>query len=106
MTPGQIVQAALDSGARTSAYTFTGPTIFSELAVDKARLAKGQGLKKVFVTSALINEARSQTLNAAFEANPVRFTGRPPTPKPLPSAVWINPPNTVSPDPQEPPEQH
>ncbi len=45
-------------------------------------------------------------LNAAFEASPARFKGRAPTPKLLPSAVWINPPNTVAADPQEPPEQH
>ena len=53
-----------------------------------------------------IIEARAQTLNAAFEANPRRFKGRPPTPKLLPSAVWINPPASDSSDPQESPEQH
>ncbi len=53
-----------------------------------------------------IIEARAQTLNAAFEANPRRFKGRPPTPKRLPSAVWINPPASASTDPQESPEQH
>ena len=55
-------------------------------------------------TPAII-EARAQTLNAAFAANPRRFKGRPPTPKQLPSAVWINPPAAGSSDPQEPPEQ-
>ena len=49
---------------------------------------------------------RSQTLNAAFAANPRRFKGRPPTPKRLPSAVWINPPAPDSSNPQESPEQH
>ena len=53
-----------------------------------------------------IIEARAQTLNAAFEANPRRFKGRPPTPKQIPSAVWINPPAAGSSNPQEPPEQH
>jgi putative transposase len=56
-------------------------------------------------TPAII-EARSQTLNAAFEANPLRFKGRPPTHRRLPSAVWVNPPATDSTDPQESPEQH
>jgi len=56
-------------------------------------------------TRAII-ETRAQTLNAAFEANPLRFKGRPPTPKRLPSAVWINPPAAGSSDPQESPEQH
>jgi putative transposase len=50
--------------------------------------------------------ARSQTLNTAFQAHPLRFKGRAPTPKPLPSAVWINPPAADSTDPKEPPEQH
>ena len=53
-----------------------------------------------------IIETRSQTLTAAFAANPRRCKGRPPTPKLLPSVVWINPPATGSSDPQEPPEQH
>ena len=56
--------------------------------------------------TAAIIEAGAQALNAAFEANPRRFKGRPPTPKLLPSAVWINPPAPGSSDPQEPPEQH
>ena len=53
-----------------------------------------------------IIETRAQTLTAAFAANPLRFKGRPPTPKRLPSAVWINPPVSDSSDHQESPEQH
>lgn len=47
--------------------------------------------------------ARSQTLNAAFEANPRRFKGKPPTPQLPPAAVWINPPVTGSTTPEKPP---
>jgi len=68
VTPAQIVQAALDSGARTIAYTFTEPTIFYELAVDTARLAKAQGLKNVFVTSGYINEAPQRELAEVLDA--------------------------------------
>jgi hypothetical protein len=50
--------------------------------------------------------ARSQTLNAAFEANPRRFKGKPPTPQLPPATVWINPPVTGSTTPEKPPEQH
>jgi putative transposase len=36
--------------------------------------------------------ARAQTLMAAYRAHPERFVHRPPAPRELPSAVWINPP--------------
>jgi len=49
---------------------------------------------------------RAQTLTAAFEANPRRFKGKPPTPKQPPVEVWINPPAAGPTDPQKPPEQH
>ena len=39
-----------------------------------------------------ILETRTSALNAAFEVHPQRFKGKQPTPKPLPEAVWINPP--------------
>ena len=42
--------------------------------------------------SSQILEARSATLDAAFEAHPERFKGKRPSPKALPQAVWINPP--------------
>ncbi len=37
-------------------------------------------------------EKRTQTLDAAFLANPNRFKGNTPQPPKLPTAVWINPP--------------
>jgi putative transposase len=49
---------------------------------------------------------RSQTLDAAFAANPARFKGKRPAPKLPPEAVWINPPIEPPADPKEPPEQH
>ncbi len=39
-----------------------------------------------------ILETRSAALNAAFQAHPKRFKGKRPIAKPLPQAVWINPP--------------
>jgi len=35
---------------------------------------------------------RAETLNAAFQANPIRFKGNAPQPPKLPVAAWINPP--------------
>ena len=40
---------------------------------------------------ALFNR-RADTLNAAFDANPMRFKGNRPQPPKLPTAAWINPP--------------
>jgi len=42
--------------------------------------------------SAQVLQARSATLDAAFEAHPQRFKGKRPAPKEPPQAVWINPP--------------
>jgi len=39
-----------------------------------------------------ILESRTAALNAAFKNHPMRFKGKRPAPKPLPEAVWINPP--------------
>jgi putative transposase len=39
-----------------------------------------------------LHQARAQVLAAAYAAHPERFVRRPPAPKPLPTAVWINPP--------------
>ena len=49
--PEQIVTAAVRSGCRSIAYTYTEPTIFMELCHDCGRLAKEQGLANVFVSN-------------------------------------------------------
>ena len=38
---------------------------------------------------------RARVLAAAYAARPERFVRRPPTPAPLPTAVWINPPKPL-----------
>ena len=40
-------------------------------------------------------EQRALVLPAAFAATPERFVRRPPTPAPLPTAAWINPPQRL-----------
>jgi putative transposase len=42
--------------------------------------------------AAQLHQARAQVLAAAYAAHPERFVHRPPAPKPLPTAVWINSP--------------
>jgi len=51
ISPEQIVDAALRSGCKSIAYTYTEPTIFMELAEECGRLAKQKGLTNVFVSN-------------------------------------------------------
>jgi len=51
LSPGQVVETALESGCASISYTYTEPTIFYEYARDCARLASAAGLKNVFVTN-------------------------------------------------------
>ena len=42
-----------------------------------------------------LHQARAAVLAAAYSTHPERFVRRPPAPKPLPTAVWINPPEST-----------
>jgi pyruvate formate lyase activating enzyme len=67
-SPSQIVDAAVRTGARSIAYTFTEPTIFFELAFETAVLARQAGLKNVFVTSGFVNEAPLRQIATVLDA--------------------------------------
>ena len=56
ITPEELVEAALQGGCRSIAYTYTEPTIFFEYALDTARLARTKGLKNIFVTNGYMTE--------------------------------------------------
>jgi putative transposase len=45
--------------------------------------------------AAQLHQARARVLATAYAAHPERFVRRPPAPKPLPTAVWINPPEST-----------
>jgi len=51
LTPEQVVEAAVRTGCKSIAYTYTEPTIFMELAADCGRPAKARGLANVFVSN-------------------------------------------------------
>ena len=51
LPPDRVVAAALGSGSRSIAYTYTEPTIFIEYALETARLAADAGLENVLVTN-------------------------------------------------------
>jgi pyruvate formate lyase activating enzyme len=49
--PEEIVAAAVKSGCRSIAYTYTEPTVYFEVAYETAKLAHEAGLRNVFVTN-------------------------------------------------------
>ena len=51
ISPAQVVDAAVRSGCKSIAYTYTEPTIFMELCNDCARPARERGLANVFVSN-------------------------------------------------------
>ena len=68
ITPEQIVGAALATGCRSIAYTYTEPTVFYELAHDTAVLARERGVKNIFVTNGFISEAPLRELATVLDA--------------------------------------
>ena len=50
-TPKRVVDAAIQSGAKSISFTYNEPTIFTEYAIDVMRLARKKGLKGVYVTN-------------------------------------------------------
>ncbi len=51
ITPERIISAAVRSGCKSIAYTYTEPTVFMELCAECGRLAKEEGLSNVFVSN-------------------------------------------------------
>ena len=54
-TPDEIVWAAIRTGCKSVAYTYTEPTIFFEYSYDVAKLAAEKGLKNVYVTNGFMS---------------------------------------------------
>ncbi|MEH0023087.1 MAG: AmmeMemoRadiSam system radical SAM enzyme [Desulfobacter sp.] len=69
ISPETIVAQALDAGCKSISYTYTEPSVFIELALDTARLAKDAGLYNIFVTNGFMSpelvEAAAPVLDAA-----------------------------------------
>ncbi len=53
--PETIVKEAVKSGCKSISYTYTEPTIFCELALETAILAREQGLLNIFVTNGFMS---------------------------------------------------
>lgn len=67
--PEDIVAQAKASGCESISYTYTEPSVFFELALDTARLAKAEGLYNIFVTNGFMSpdllEMAADVLDAA-----------------------------------------
>ena len=53
--PDAVVQAAVKSGCRSIAYTYSEPTTFYEYMIDTARIARSRGIHNVWVSNGYIN---------------------------------------------------
>jgi len=56
ISPEELITMALRSGSKSIAYTYTEPTIYFELMLETAKLAKHKGLKNVMVTNGYMSE--------------------------------------------------
>lgn len=67
-TPARIVQAALESGCKSIAYTYTEPTVFMELCAETAQLAKQHGLYNLFVSNGFMSLAAADRMKSWLDA--------------------------------------
>ncbi|MBF0503833.1 MAG: AmmeMemoRadiSam system radical SAM enzyme [Candidatus Omnitrophica bacterium] len=74
-TPQQIVDKALESGARTIAFTYSEPTISFEYVLDIAKLAHAAGLKTLMVSNGYIEQKPLKELLPYIDAYKVDFKG-------------------------------
>lgn len=74
-TPEQIVQEAEAAGCKSISYTYTEPTIFFEFAYDCARLARGKGIKNVFVSNGYITPEATRLIAPYLDANNIDLKG-------------------------------
>jgi pyruvate formate lyase activating enzyme len=56
LPPGQVVDAAIQRGCPSIAYTYSDPMIFYEYARDTSAIARTKGIRNILVTAGYINE--------------------------------------------------
>jgi pyruvate formate lyase activating enzyme len=75
MTPEQVVDEALKSGAKSIAFTYNEPTIFYEFMFDVAQLAHAKGLKTAVISAGFINPEPLRALLPYIDAYKIDFKG-------------------------------
>ncbi|MEI7663219.1 MAG: AmmeMemoRadiSam system radical SAM enzyme, partial [Bacteroidota bacterium] len=66
--PEQVVNAALNNGCNSIAYTYTEPTAYFEYALDTAVLAKSTGVRNLMISNGYINEKPLRELARNMDA--------------------------------------
>ena len=74
-SPRAIAQAAVESGARSVAFTYNDPVIFLEYAVDVAAACREAGIRTVAVTAGYIGEQARPEFFAAMDAANIDLKG-------------------------------
>jgi pyruvate formate lyase activating enzyme len=74
-SPEDIAQAALQSGARSVAFTYNDPVVFLEYAVDVATACRDVGVKTVAVTAGYIGAVARPEFFAAMDATNIDLKG-------------------------------
>ena len=75
LPPADLVEAALASGSRSIAYTYSEPTIFFEYMLDCAKLARAQGLRNVYHSNGFIQPEPLRELAAYLDAANIDLKG-------------------------------
>lgn len=68
LAPEQMVEEAERAGCKSISYTYTEPTVFFELALRTSELARGRGIKNVFVTNGYMSEEALDTITPFLDA--------------------------------------
>lgn len=66
--PEKIVAAALKYGSKSISYTYSEPTVFFELMIETARLAKEKNLKNVMVTNGFMSREALEMMAPYLDA--------------------------------------
>lgn len=68
VSPEDVVNAGLKTGANSISYTYTEPTIFFEFAMDTGIRARKMGLKNIFVTNGYISTSALSSAESFLDA--------------------------------------
>jgi pyruvate formate lyase activating enzyme len=68
ISPEQLVKDALASQSQSISYTYTEPTIYFELMLETAKLAKEEGIKNVMVTNGYMSAEAFELMNPFLDA--------------------------------------
>ena len=75
VAPASVVEAALATGCRSLAYTYTEPTIFFETAEEVGLLARERGLKNLFVTNGYLTREAVERARSFLDGANVDLKG-------------------------------